>query len=160
MQANSNAANGKDNKDFKSQFKKTFSFGGLPNILGEEKLAKNSSAPNVIKPKTHSKEYLKRQNRMIDIKAKRMDDKKYKEQLEAALLQARKDIAENKSEWKEIAAEMTTTLKKNKRLSEVLQKTVEMFEFADMVQIGKNQENPDCEYCKGLTQITEIISNI
>ena len=91
----------------------------MPNILGEDKEAKNQVS-DAVKPKTHSKEYLKRQNRLIDIKAKRMEDKTYKEQLEAALLQARKDIADTKSEWKDIAAEMTTTLKKNKRLTEVL----------------------------------------
>ena len=83
-----------------------------------------------------------------------MEDKTYKEQLEAALLQARKDIAETRSEWKDIAAEMTTTLKKNKRLTEVLQKTVEMFEFAEMVQIGRDQGNSECE------RISEVISNI
>ena len=65
-----------------------------------------------------------------------------------------------KSEWKDIAAEMTTTLKKNKRMKEVLQKTVEMFELADMVQIGRDQEEPTCEYCKGVNQITELISKI
>jgi len=36
-----------------------------------------------LKTKMHSKEYIKRQNRIIDIKAKRMDAKAYKEQLEA-----------------------------------------------------------------------------
>ena len=123
--------------DYKQQIKKTFSFTGLPSILGDDKDAKKptglSQSMTAPKVKTHSAEYIKRQNRIIDIKSKRMEDKAYKESLEAALLQARKDIVDAKSEWKDIAAEMTTTLKKNKRLMEALQKTTEMFEFADMV---------------------------
>ena len=86
----------------------------------------------------HSKEYIKRQNRLIDIKAKRMEDRGYKESLEKQLLQARKDTVYWKSEWKDIAAEMKTTLKKNKRWSEILQKTVEMLELAEIVQIERD----------------------
>ena len=35
-----------------------------------------------------------------------------------------------------------------------------MFEFADMVQIGRDQEEPKCESCKGINQITEIVAKI
>ena len=110
------------------------------------------------KAKTHSKEYVKRQNRLIDIKAKRMEDRKYKESLEASLLTARKDIAYWKCQWKDIAAEMRTTLKRNKRWAEMLRKTAEMFELADMVQIGRDQEATSCEYCKGITKLNEFFS--
>ena len=72
----------------------------------------------------------------------------------------RKDLIETKSEWKDIAAEMRTTLKKNKRMQELLEKVVDLFEHIDMAKIARDAQEEKCEQCSGLDKLVDVVEKI